>query len=77
MFGLNDSSAGFTFDKVSERRMRSSTFIEFPWQMLHTMPDETFRLMLEVHNVAPFKLVRKSSIRGLFSGLRILNFHCH
>ncbi|KAH8829411.1 hypothetical protein DL96DRAFT_1708545 [Flagelloscypha sp. PMI_526] len=30
-------------------------------KMLHTMPDDTFRLMLEVHNVAPFRLVREAA----------------
>ncbi|GAA5862008.1 hypothetical protein JCM8547_001556 [Rhodosporidiobolus lusitaniae] len=28
-------------------------------RMLHTTPDDTFRLMLEVHNVAPFRLIRE------------------
>ena len=30
-------------------------------KMLHTMPDDAFRLMLEVHNVAPFRLVREAA----------------
>ncbi|GAA5888286.1 hypothetical protein JCM6882_008568 [Rhodosporidiobolus microsporus] len=28
-------------------------------RMLHTTPDDVFRLMLEVHNVAPFRLIRE------------------
>jgi len=29
--------------------------------MLHTTTDDVFRLMLEVHNVAPFKIVREAA----------------
>ncbi|GAA5869568.1 hypothetical protein JCM8547_001523, partial [Rhodosporidiobolus lusitaniae] len=28
-------------------------------RMLHTTPDDVFRLMLEVHNIAPFRLIRE------------------
>ena len=30
-------------------------------KMLHTMSDETFRLILEAHNVAPFRIVREAA----------------
>lgn len=29
--------------------------------MLHTMTDETFELMLKVHNTAPFRLIREAA----------------
>ncbi|GJN93809.1 hypothetical protein Rhopal_006867-T1 [Rhodotorula paludigena] len=30
-------------------------------KMLHTMTDDTFELMLKVHNVAPFKIIREAA----------------
>jgi len=30
-------------------------------KMLHTMSDDTFRLILEAHNVAPFRIVREAA----------------
>ena len=30
-------------------------------KMLHTMDDETFKLILECHNVAPFRIVREAA----------------
>lgn len=30
-------------------------------QMLHNMTDETFELMLKVHNTAPFRLIREAA----------------
>jgi 3-oxoacyl-[acyl-carrier protein] reductase len=32
-----------------------------PPQMIHTTDDETFRTILEVHNVAPFRIVREAA----------------
>lgn len=32
-----------------------------PLQMLHTMTDETFELILKVHNTAPFRLIREAA----------------
>lgn len=29
--------------------------------MLHTMSDETFELMLKVHNTAPFRIIREAA----------------
>ena len=29
--------------------------------MIHTMDDETFKLILECHNVAPFRIIREAS----------------
>ena len=29
--------------------------------MLHTMTDETFELMLKVHNTAPFRIIREAA----------------
>lgn len=29
--------------------------------MLHTMTDDTFELMLKVHNTAPFRLIREAA----------------